>query len=582
MDVLAELKDSLKRAISDSFRSEGMEVAAQTIEISDRRQRAFGDLSTPVVLRTAASKGLNPSKVAEEVARSLGSIEFIRSARAVGGYLNFHIDWDSFTTRLLTEILARRDEYGKPGGQTGRLLVEHTSVNPTGPINIARSRNSMIGDSLARIFSYMGWEVRRLYLLNDVGHQVVVIYWGMLKGISSDRLRRTYSRYASKKDFRTLFTYVPAVARAAEDPSAGKEVAGLESRVHRDPDILQGLRSLSRECLEGQLESLSRLGIGFDEITHESQFIQDGSLPGILDRLRNAGVTIDNPDGSVGLDLSSLGLARRKSKQVILVKSDGSSTYTLRDLAYHEWKFRDGDLFITVLGEDHKREFRELQSILQILGHRKDLRAAFYSFVTYQGGKKMSTRRGQTVPLDEVMDEAIRRSEQEVIKRREQLPADKVASIASQVGLGAIKFNVLKVDTDKSIAFRWDEAINFAGDSSAYVQYACARAAGILMNAGEYRPCEFGLLSSEEERNLIWSLARAPGIVARSACDMKPHYIAEHSLEIASLFNKFYMQHRVLQEKDPLRSARLGLVDGVRAVLSLLLDLLGIAAPEEI
>ncbi len=582
MDPLTQVKKALADSISHALARQGIEVEPSSLEISDRTQKAFGDLSTTIVMKAASSAGKDPVRTAEGVAASLPKHEMIRRVEAVRGYLNFFIEWDRFAPSVVSEILQRGRDFGRPETSPGTLVLEHTSVNPTGPINIARSRNSLLGDSLSRIYAYMGWKVRRLYLLNDMGHQIVVLYWGQRKGISSERLRKRYAKYSSKKDFQTLFTYVPAMAKVAEDPNARAEVGELESAAHKDPKILGALRSLSKGCLEGQLQTLSRLGIEFDEITPESQFVEDGSLPGILSRLRSKGLLLENPDGSVGLDLTSLGLPRRKSRQVTLIKSDGSSTYTLRDIAYHEWKFRDGSLFVNVLGEDHKREFAELDAILRMLGHSKDLRAAFYSFVTYEGGKKMSTRRGQTVPLDEVMDEAIRRSEKEVLDRRTGLPPDKIASIAAQVGLGAVKFNILKVDPNKSISFRWEEAINFVGDSSAYVQYACARASSILRNAEGFKPERIDLLSTAEERNLIWSLARTPGIIARSANDMKPNYLAEHALEVSSLFSKFYMQHRVLQEAEPLRSARLALVKSVRTVLSQLLDLLGIAAPDEI
>jgi len=582
VDPLQKVKEDLAQEVSSALSKLGLGVRSQDVEISDQAGRSFGDLSTPIVIKTVSSSGKNPVETAERAAQMMGPVNMVRGVEALRGYLNFHIDWPSFAKRLVEEILSQGEDFGRPKAEPGTLVLEHTSVNPTGPLNIARSRNSIIGDALFRLYSFLGWKVRRLYLLNDIGHQIVVIYWGMRKGISSQDLRKRYSRFSAKKDFITLFTYVPASAEVSENPVARLEVARLEAQVHSDPKLLKQLRQMSRACLEGQLETLSKLGIEFDEITPESRFVEEGSLPDILDRLRERGVLVEERDGSVGLDLSSVGLTRRKSGHVTLLKSDGSSTYTLRDIAYHEWKFREGDLFITVLGEDHKREFKELEAILRMLGHRKDLRAAFYSFVTYEAGKKMSTRRGETVPLDEVIEEALSRSEEEVRKRREELDPDKVRSIAEQVGLGAIKFNILKVDTNKSIRFKWEEAINFAGDSSAYVQYAHARASSILKKAGDFRPRAIDSLCTKEEKDLIWSIARIPAVIVRSAESMKPNYLAEHAILVASNFNKFYMQHRVIQADEPLRSARLALVACVKHTLAQMLGLLGIAAPEEI
>jgi arginyl-tRNA synthetase len=581
MDPLSSLKMELAGRISGALSKEGVEVDPASIEISERNRKSFGDLSSPIVIKEASSRGLDPAALAESVAAEIAKPPMIERTEALRGYINFFVDWDRFGPHVIGNILGRGSDYGRPEGKRGALVLEHTSVNPTGPLNIARSRNSIIGDALARTFSHLGWDVRRHYLLNDIGHQAVVIYWGVEQGIRSGELEEQYSAYAHKPDFRTFFTYVPASARLREDPEARSRVAALESMTHSNGEVLEGLRRISRECLEGQLDSLSRLGIGFDEIRAESSFLD--VLPDVLDRLRDKGVIVEGRDLSVGLDLSHIGLSRRKTDHLTLVKSDGSSTYTLRDIAYHEWKFREGDLFITVLGEDHKREFAELSAILRLLGHRKDIRAAFYSFVTYEGGKKMSTRAGKTVPLDEIMDDAISRSREEVLERRGELPEETMASIARDVGLGAIKFNILKVDPGKGISFRWEEAINFAGDSSAYVQYACARAYSILSKAGqEIGEGDISLLSMEEERDLIWSLARTPGVIERSAEEMKPNLLAEEALEVATLFTRFYMQHRVLQAEEPVRTARLALVSSARTVLSLLLDLLGIAAPKEI
>ncbi len=583
MDPLKDLKDSLAGSISDAMISRGLEVAPDDVEITDRTKEDFGDLSTTVALKYASSEGLNPMEVAGEVAASMDPPDLISEVRPVRGYLNSYIDWSRFGPMVVEAILREGGDFGRPGGSPGTLVLEHTSVNPTGPLNIARSRNSIIGDSLARVFEYMGWRVRRLYLLNDVGHQVVAIYWGRTKGIRSESLAERYADYSSKPDFETLFTYVPTMRELSDNPDAEREVAELESRTHTDHDLLLRLRETSEECLRGQLETLGRLDIGFDEITPESRFIEEGRLSDIVSRLGERGVTVEEEDGSVGLDLSSMGLSRRKSEHLTLLKSDGSSTYTLRDMAYHELKFREGDLFITVLGEDHKRQFAELKAALGILGHDEDLRAAFYSFVTYQGGGKMSTRQGKTVPLDNIIDEAITRSEAEVRKRRDGLSPEEVRAIATQVGLGAIKFNVLKVDTNKSIQFNWEEAIDFEGDSSAYVQYACARASSILKNAkGWEPPDDMGMPTNADERRLIWSLAQAPGVVARSHADMKPNYLAEHSIEVSSLFNRFYMKHRVLQVDEPKRSARLALTMSTKLILETLLGLMGIAAPEEI
>ena len=161
MDLLEGLKTSLAEAVSGALRGRGIDLDPDSIDINDRTQKSFGDLSTPSVIKAAAFKGLNPREVGEGVAASLGEVDMVERVEAVNGYLNFFLDWDAFAPRLLQNIISSGPDFDRAPGSGGKLVLEHTSVNPTGPINIARSRNSIIGDSLSRILGYRGWEVSR-------------------------------------------------------------------------------------------------------------------------------------------------------------------------------------------------------------------------------------------------------------------------------------------------------------------------------------------------------------------------------------------------------------------------------------
>jgi arginyl-tRNA synthetase len=238
---------------------------------------------------------------------------------------------------------------------------------------------------------------------------------------------------------------------------------------------------------------------------------------------------------------------------------------------------------INVLGEDHKLESKQVEIALNIVGAKKIPKVIFYSFVSLPGGK-MSTRRGRVVFLDDLIDECVKRAFDEVKKRREsELSEKKMKEIAEIIGIGALRYNIIKVQPEKDIMFKWEEALNFEGNSSPFIQYSHARTCGILSKSTDaIKDVDASLLTNESEINLIKILANFP-IVIDEACEgFKPHSISGYLFEVASSFNQFYRDCPVLPEENKnLRIARLSLVIATKIVLRNGLNILGIVAPEE-
>ena len=254
-----------------------------------------------------------------------------------------------------------------------------------------------------------------------------------------------------------------------------------------------------------------------------------------------------------------------------------------RDIAYHQWKAQHADILINVLGEDHKLESKQVKVALELLQTKILPQVVFYAFVSLPGGK-MSTRRGRVVYLDDLIDECIERAYEEVKKRRaSELTESQMRKIAEQVGIGSLRYNIIKVQPEKDIVFTWEDALNFEGNAVPFIQYAHARACSILSktntNIHTFDPT---LLIHSSERVLIKQLALFPLVIDEASNTCKPHSIANYLFETASAFNQFYRDCPVLSEENKvLRSSRLTLVRATKIVLKNALNLLGISAPAE-
>ena len=568
LKLLDEARALMEKAVEDAGYSSGDMYLGES---------QHADVSSALPFRLGKELKTNPAEIAKQIVAKIGTGTYIDRAVATGPYINFYAN-EKYLQESLGEILriGRTPVLLPP--RNVKVILEHTSANPTGPLHVGRGRNPIIGDTLARVMRSGGYDVQVQYYVDDMGKQEATIVWGY------DHLGtlKPPAPEMDKPDHAVVEVYRAATDLRKSNEGVEKEISDILSKYERlDPAITEKFKRMVNTCLEGQKMTLARLNVFYDLFVWESDFVRNGSVNRIVEALAKTPYAV-RKDGALALDLSSFGL----DKDFVLTRADGTSLYTTRDLAYHIWKLSSCDEAVNVLGEDQKLAMQRLGVTLKLLGEKKMPRIVFYSFVSLPEGR-MSTRKGVVVNLDDLLDEAVARAYIEVDKRRKDLPEDEKRKIADLVGIGAVRFDIIRVAPEKSITFKWEQALDFEKQGAPFIQYAHARTCSIMEKAytgaekpraGEFNPA---VLKEKEEAALIRKMAMLPYVVGTASAELKPHLLANYARELAETFNQFYRYVPVLSAEPELREARLALVDAARITLANTLDLLGIQAPEE-
>jgi len=604
----------------------------------------FGQLASSMCFELAKQVGEKPLVLAERLIKALdkSKFSFIERVAAAGeGYINFHVDFAKFSALTLESARQLDAEYGFVKTQEPlKIIVEHTSVNPLHPIHIGQARNPMLGDAIARLLKSRGHTVFRHYYIDDVGRQTAVIAYGyeklgkpkpegkpdhfigkiytitsclveinrlkreleLAKAVSATeeitKINRELDDWVSvafelKEKFPELFEELLEKIRENEDPE------NMVNKLNRAYEAGEGkakhiIREVSELCLQGFKETLSRAEVFYDSWDWESDFVWSNRVTEILQRLKTTPYVL-TLGGILEFDAEKVvkklnlkeKLGLREDYEVTpltLVRADGTTLYTTRDIAYTLWKFERAEKVVNVIGMEQVLAQLQLKIALHALGYSKyadNLIHFAYNLVTLPG-YKMSSRRGRYITLDEVMDEAVKRAYEEVAKRSPQLSEEEKQKIANFVGIGAVRYALVEVDPSKPVVFTWDRVLNFEKNSAPYIQYSHARACSILRKAARKpeKPA-YDLLKEKLEREILLALASFPDIFVEAAELLKPNLIADFANALADKFNTFYNALPVIKaEPQELSDARLALVDAVRIVLRNMLNLIGIVAPE--
>ncbi len=541
-------------------------------------------LASSVAFRLAGEVGAPPPQVAAEVAEEIdpAEYEYVGEITTQGPYLNFAPSDDYYADTLAA---AGDEEYGQRPAKGESVVVEHTSANPTGPVHVGRARNPIIGDAIANALDYAGYDVERHYYVNDAGRQVAVFTWAYERFDESDlpEPEREKPDYELVRYYRKGNSYLEDADEGAVAEAEAEIESIMQGLENGDEETYERVSEVVDTVLEGMNQTLSRLPAAFDEFVKETRFMRSGATDDVVERLQ-ALEEAEYEEEAWQLDLSAQGI----DKNFVFLRSDGTTLYTTRDLAHHEWKFDNFDRAVTVVGEDHKLTFSQLREALELLGHDTDqLDQVFFSWVNLPGGEGMSTREGTGIDLDDLLDEAIDRAREEVEDRvddrirEDDLDEDDVERIARQVGIGAVRYDIVAKQPSKSITFEWDRALDFEAQSAPYVQYVHARCRGILDGEALPDDVDGSLLDTPEERDLLRTIARFPAIVEEAAEDLEPHRVATYTRTFAERFNAFYRECPVLEaESEELQNARLALVAAAAHTVGNALDVLGVAAPE--
>ncbi|WP_455447774.1 arginine--tRNA ligase [Natrinema thermotolerans] len=585
-----EVEDALEGALS------ALDFPTDDLGIEEPPDDVASVLASSVAFRLASEAGAPPPQVAGQVADEIDADEltYVAAVQTQGPYLNF-LPSDAYFAETLSEATA--DDYGTLPDRDTSVVVEHTSANPTGPVHVGRARNPIIGDAVANLLEYAGYDVDRHYYVNDAGRQMAVFTWAYETFDEADlesepeRDRKEYDLVRYYRKGNAFLENAPEEEVEAAEAEIESIMQGLEAG---DDEAYERVSEVVDQVLGGMTECLERLPAEFDEFVKETRFMRNGDTDDLVSRLKDLDESVYEED-AWQLELEDHGI----DKNLVFLRSDGTSLYATRDLAHHEWKFDEYDRAVTVLGEDHKLQARQLRTTLELLGNDTDgLRQVLYSYVNLPEGK-MSTRRGTGVDLDDLLDEAIDRARDEVEDRLDdrirddELDDDDIERIAHQVGIGAVRYDIVSKQPTKAITFEWDRALDFEAQSAPYVQYVHARCCGILEEAGldpeadladqdvELEALEADLLATDAERDLLETIARFPAVVDEAGDDLEPHQIATYTREFADRFNGFYRECPVLADDvDPdVREARLALVAASTHTVANALSILGVAAP---
>ena len=570
MSVHGDFEEEVRKATEAALGRIGAAGAEYRIE-TVRRQCRPGSTLLPDVQPSERPRMRSPRRwSATEPSGMIASVD------ALNGYLNFTIDSDVLMRRTIDEILESDECYGGHRSNGIKVNVEHTSTNPTGPIHVGRARNPIIGDTLARAMRLRGYDVTTEYYVNDVGKQVVILTWGV-NNIPPEDVEKADRE---KADHALVAFYRAANRMMESDPEVQEEIADLLRRFEAgDSKVISDVRETAQRMLDGLKETLERINVELDVYTWESRFIADGTAKSVVEQLTASDYAGKEEDGACYLDLKDFGIQGKNTKYTF-TRSDGTTLYTTRDLSYHQDKFKRADRVKDVLGEDQKLGSKQLCSALEILGCERKPEALFYSFVSLPEGK-MSTRKGVVVYLDDLIDEAVARAYEEIGSRRTDLSEERMREIASTIGVGAIRYNIVRVQPEKQLVFKWEDALNFDGNSGPFLQYSHTRACSMLRKAGEFKASsDASKLTDEYEVALIKVLSRFGSVIEEAAEEGKVHMIPAYGHEVASAFNQFYASVPVLSSDDE-RDERLTLVLCTRIVLRNVLTCLGMGAPEE-
>ena len=555
------------------------------------RESSQGDLTLPCfpfasILRKA------PQEISDQIAEVFPQLDALHNVSSLNGYLNFtaNPEW------LADAVLSNQIYVGSASENSGRtgekVLLEHTSANPNGPFHVGRARNAILGDTLVRLHRLHGDDVRAEYYVDDMGKQVGVLAWA-LENLSEADVNELLSereppskRWLSKADHQRVRWYQAAqVLRkdADEDRKAEieKEIGTLvHASEHGDVGVLKSFEDAYTPVLDGMLATLSRLGISYDTFTKESQFVVDGTVAQLMETLDALDIAGTADNGAGFLDLGQRGL--KGKTDFFYRRGDGSSLYATRDVAYHIWKWGESNRLVNVLGEDHKLQAKQVGLTLEELGHKRP-EVLFYSFIKLPEGK-MSTRQGNVVFMDDLLEEAHAQASAVVRELRPEYDDDKVAKIAEAVGTAAVRFNIIKVSPEKGFTFRWEEALAFEAGSAPFIMYAHTRACSISKRADALPISSIQRPSADTMQEglveLLRLMCKHNDVLERSVREQKAHLFALHMLELANAYNGFYRDCPVVRD-EAVEGFAFAINQIARELLRSGLEGLGITAIEE-
>jgi arginyl-tRNA synthetase len=553
---------------------------------ADEARAAEGGARKPVPLRA--------QEIADQLKVQIGRVPGISHIETVKGYLNVYFETSDYARRVVDEVLASRADFGRGAAKGQRLMVEFSQPNTHKAFHVGHLRSAILGDSLARIVDFAGYDTVRSNYPGDMGLHVIRWLWAYLKFHNGEEPETDITNWMGK-------VYADATKRLEENPELEAEVRALYARWDkRDPEVVALWKKTRQWSLNGFNQMYDMLDIKFDKYYFNSEEEQPGKE--MVADLVKRGIAVDErPEGPVIVKLDELlGNKNEKFRVLVVLRSDGTALYATEDLALVLHKFRDyPDMVRSVYVVDVRQSlhFTQVFKTMELAGYEQAKKCVHvaYELVTLPGNVVMSSREGTVVLLENLIREAIERAKEEAKKKNPNLSEEQLNAVANAVGLGALKYPLLARENTKIVTFDWQSALDFNGQAAPYIQYAHVRCNSIIrkskvesqksedlrpFDAAQGKPSTFDYALDPSEIELIETISRFPAEVQRAAEEYKPLIIASLAYEIAKAFASFYDKCPVIQAEPKVREARLGLVMAAKQAMANVLYLLGIQAPD--
>lgn len=524
----------------------------------------MGDYAFPA-FALAKIEHKNPALIAKDIAEKISDDNFA-SIQAVGPYVNFAIDHAKLVNATLNDVLTEKEHFGDQKLGEGNVPIDMSSPNIAKPMSMGHLRSTVIGNSIAKTLEKVGYTSIKINYLGDYGTQfgkLITAYrlWGNEEDVKKDPITNLFHYYVKFHE------------EAEKDPKLEDEGrAAFKKLENGDEEEIKLWKWFREVSLQEFNRIYKELGVTFDSYNGEA-FFNDKMQP-VVDELREKGLL----EESRGAQVVNLG---EDENPALILKSDGSSLYMTRDLAAALYRKKEYDFVMSlyVAGGEQTGHFKQLKQVLKKMGYdwSDNIHHIPFGLIT-QGGKKLSTRKGNVVFLDQVLKDAVSLAEQQIEEKNPNLSNKK--QVAHDVGVGAVVFHDLKNDRMDNFDFDLEEVVRFEGDTGPYVQYTNARAQSILRKANKEISMDNLSLNDDWSFAVAKALADFPAIVEKASEKFEPSIIAKYALDLSKKFNKYYANVRILDEDDQL-NARLALVQATSIVLTEALRLLGVNAPKE-
>lgn len=560
------MKNQIVNLLSQSIEVLTSEEISQLIEIPPKPE--MGDFAFPC-FRLAKSYHKAPPMIAQDLKESIGDQAFLSEIKVIGGYLNFYVDKAQYAQQIIDKYNNTTDYGCSDQGKDKTICIDYSSPNVAKNFHVGHLRTTIIGNSLYKIFSKLGYKVVRINHLGDWGTQfgkLIVAYkkWGSREAVEEKGIEEL------------MDIYVKFHEEAEKDDSLNDEARAwflkMEQGNEEALEIWQWFRDIS---LKEFMRIYNILGMEFDSFAGES-FYRDKTAD-VIKRLTDDGL-LKESQGAMIVPLDEYDMP-----PCIVAKKDGSSIYATRDLAailYRKATYNfDRCLYVT--GLEQKLHFAQVFKVIELMGndYAKNLVHIPYGLVSLKSGK-ISSRKGNVIFAEDLLRESINKTTSIIEEKNPDIP-DK-EEVAKQVGIGAIIFNDLYNQRIKDVIFDWNKLLNFDGETGPYVQYTYARASSVLRKIGEVPDTiDYTLLTDEASIGLLKEIERYPQVIKDAAERYEPSVIARYSIDLAHAFNKFYHECQINVEDETTKYTRTNVVKIARYIIKDALSLLGIQCPEQ-